>query len=251
MRFPSKSDCLKFLKHAGLEPKTVIDVGVHTGTQELMAAFPLAHHLLIEPEAAHADAISKNYAEIPHDFVAAAASDHDGEAFLTSEHRGAREEVTHSRFLNDGHGVPVRLARLDTLVAEAGCEGPYFLKIDTDGHELEVLAGAKDTLKRCAVVVIEAPLHTLSERCSVLEEAGLQLFDIVDMAYYFDTLAQVDLVFINPTVFERPEFYPWRRQEFSWAEWRQLQPLSAKFSPIRRVAAAARRKLAHLISPRR
>ncbi len=251
MRFPSKSDCLKFLIRSGLEPGTIIDVGVHTGTQELMAAFPKVRHLLIEPEAAHAEAIARNYANIPHEFVAAAASDRDGEAVLTSEHRGESAEVTHSRFLDDGTnagaGLPVRLATLDTLVAEAQCEGPFFLKIDTDGHEMEVLGGAKETLKQAAVVVIEAPLHSLSERCVALEAAGFKLFDIIDLAYYYDTLAQVDLVFINPRVFNRPAFKPWQTYEFKWTAWRQLQPVSARLNPLRRVVGSVRRKLARAL----
>jgi FkbM family methyltransferase len=249
MRFPSKSDCLNFFIRSGLEPETIIDVGVHTGTQELMAAFPKVHHLLIEPEAAHAESIARNYAEIPHTFIPAAASDRDGEANLTAEHRGGEAAVTHSRLLNDNSGSPVRLARLDTLVAEAGCKGPYLLKIDTDGHEMEVLAGAQETLKRSAIVVIEAPLHSISQRCSALEAAGLRLFDIVDLAYYFDTLAQVDLVFINPDIFNRPGFQPWQNYEFSASRWHQLQPLSAKLDPIRRCVAAVRRTLAHATRP--
>lgn len=250
MRFPSKPDCLKLLTRAGLAPATVIDVGVHVGTPDLMSAFPRAHHLLVEPEAAHIRAIKAAYSDIAHTLVTAAASDRDGEARLTAEHRGGRSEVTHSRLetidgrSDTGASSQVRLARLDTLVAEAGRPGPYLLKIDTDGHELEVLAGAEETLRQSAIVIIEAPLHALTARAAALEAAGLRLFDVIDLAYYRDTLSQVDLVFVNPALFDPEALNPWRRPDFDWREWRQLAPLSARLDPLRRLEAGVRRAIA-------
>lgn len=66
MRFPDRKDALAPLKAEGLAPATVIDVGVLTGTPDLMAAFPGVHHLPIEPEPAHAPAIAKAYAGLSH-----------------------------------------------------------------------------------------------------------------------------------------------------------------------------------------
>ena len=253
MRFPSKPDCLKRLKHIGLAPAAVIDVGVHGGTLELMRAFPGTHHLLVEPEPAHAAAIAKAYQDIPHTLAAAAASDREGSAPLTAEHRGGERAVTHSRFLEAGRNAkagtvrPVRLARLDTLVSEAGLNGPFLLKIDTDGHEMEVIAGAPQTLRHCAVVIIEAPLHTLTERAAALEAAGLKLIEIIDLAYYFDTLSQVDLVFANPCVFDPPALDPWRHETFRQSAWRQLQPWTAAFDGLRRRTWAVRRRAAQTL----
>lgn len=250
MRFPSKVDCLRVLKRAGLHPASIIDVGVHTGTPELMAAFPTVHHLLVEPEAAHAEAIEAAYRDIPHTLAAAAASDRDGAAELTAEHRGGRSEVTHSRLetiegrSDTGAASQVRLARLDSLVSEAGLKGPFLLKIDTDGYELEVLAGAPETLRQSAIVIIEAPLHALTERAAPVEAAGLRLFDISDLAYYHDTLSQVDLVFLNPALADPDALSPWRRPDFDWREWRQLQPWTSLFYPLRRIEAGLRRRAA-------
>lgn len=251
VRFPSKIDCLRFLLKNGFAARTVIDVGTQVGTHELMALFPQSHHLLIEPEAAHAEQIAQNYAKIPHTYVEAAASDHEGEATLTSEHRGGVLDVTHSRFL-DGKGdetARVRVATLDLLVLESGLDGPFLLKIDTDGHEDEVIAGASETLKQCGVVVVEAPLYTLSKRAAALEAAGLRLFDIVDLAYYHDTLSQVDLVFVNPAFFDPPALNPWQAKTFEWTAWRQHKPVSDRLNPVRRVADTIKRIGAGLTRP--
>ena len=46
----SKRDVLEILSEKGIQPKTVIDVGVHNeGTPELYEIFPNAKHVLIEP----------------------------------------------------------------------------------------------------------------------------------------------------------------------------------------------------------
>jgi FkbM family methyltransferase len=238
MRFPSRKDCLAFLRAEGLKPPTVIDVGVLTGTPDLMAAFPSALHLLIEPEAAHRDAIAQAYAGLRHTLIEAAASDREGEAALTAEHRGGRSEVTHSHLLGDGRaGRAVRLARLDTLVAEAQAAGPFLLKIDTDGHEDAVLAGAPETLARSAVVIVEATPGTLAARLAACEAAGLRLFDIVDLAYLHGVLSQADLVFVNPMVFDPPALSPWSSKPFSWDAWTPHEPLADRLKARARVWA--------------
>jgi FkbM family methyltransferase len=56
-----------------------------------------------------------------------------------------------------GHGagaVEVRVAPLDELLEESSARRAY-LKIDVEGHELDVLRGASALLRRCAAVEIE------------------------------------------------------------------------------------------------
>lgn len=63
--------------------------------------------------------------------------------------------------------------------------------------ELEVLRGAKQTLEKSSLVIIEATMAQLAARLNALVALGFDLFDIVDLCFYDDTLYQVDLVFIN------------------------------------------------------
>ncbi len=77
-------------------------------------------------------------------------------------------------------------------------KSPYLLKIDIDGFELRVLAGAKLILQNCSVVIIEMHVGTdFNERFDVLRSAGFELVDIVDLAYYRGRLAQVDGIFVR------------------------------------------------------
>ena len=254
-RFSSKADSLRVLLDAGLSPRTVIDVGVHSGTPELIEAFPNAHHLLIEPEAAHDEAIAATYRDVAHTLVRMGASDHHGEAALTSERRDGCGDITHSRFLNNDPGADslttmVKVAPLDSIVADCGLEGPYFLKIDTDGHELQVLAGAGETLKSCAAMAIEVVTRSVTERMAPIEAAGLRLFDVVDLAYYQRTLWQMDLVFVNPGVFDPTGLKPRTSPAANYHAWHAHVPSPPPPPPpppppkgLKRIAMAVARRL--------
>jgi FkbM family methyltransferase len=50
---------------------------------------------------------------------------------------------------------PTPIKRIDTLVKEHALPGPYFLKFDTHGVELDVLEGCKETLKNTSLIMIE------------------------------------------------------------------------------------------------
>lgn len=54
----------------------------------------------------------------------------------------------------------VEVARLDTAIADLPA-APTFLKCDTQGHDLEVLAGLGDRVADVRVLMVEAPLRPL------------------------------------------------------------------------------------------
>ncbi len=48
-----------------------------------------------------------------------------------------------------------KIRKIDTLVKDFAMPGPYFLKFDTHGVELDVLAGATETLKQTSLIMME------------------------------------------------------------------------------------------------
>ncbi len=209
-RFPSTQSTLAHFAAGGLTFKTVIDVGVHEGTPKLMTAAADALHLLIEPSAAHAPAIAKNYRDINHELLPVAAGREDGTVWLADRAIDGGKEVTHSSIaaskedaesgdnLRNVTEMPVR--KLDTIFAERDLAGPIFLKIDVDGKELDVLEGARQMLPNVTALSIEAPLDQLTVRANWIEAAGFKLYDIVDLDYYKNSLWQVDLIFVAGSV---------------------------------------------------
>lgn len=64
--------------------------------------------------------------------------------------------------------VPVE--RLDDVLQQELPGARFMLKIDTQGHDLEVLAGADEVLRRTVVLQVEAPLRNVYEQAPKLAE---------------------------------------------------------------------------------
>lgn len=209
-RMPLKADALAILRDLEIPVATVIDVGVQTATEELIDAYPDRHHLLIEPITEYHSAIERRYGRegIAYTLVPVAAADEDGYSDMVMIIVGDGKTVTHSRLtderatITDLNSRRVPMRTLDTLVAENSLAGPFALKIDVDGAELRVLAGAKKTLQNCTVVIIEVQIHNLLERAAPIVAAGLELFDVVDLCYHDHRLSQMDMIFVNKAVLE-------------------------------------------------
>ena len=86
MRGPIKNQALRVLRNRGIRIGTVLDVGVLTGTAELMAHFPQALHMLFEPVVEFNPEIERNYSRLQHEIVNVAVSDSTGEALLEMYH---------------------------------------------------------------------------------------------------------------------------------------------------------------------
>jgi hypothetical protein len=81
----------------------------------------------------------------------------------------------------------VHLETLDELASQfLPPEGPLFLKIDTQGYEMEVLKGSTKLLPRITALQLElslSPLYdgapTFTEMVSFVESEGYEMFGIV------------------------------------------------------------------------
>lgn len=166
---------------AGVRPLTVFDVGVGNGTPWLYAAFPQAHFVLIEPQREfepvlqgicqridaeyHLVGVGSKEQRLP---IYRLVSSPTGSSFLppnadTEERWGTSEKS------GELHVVP-----LDTF-----CErpGPFFVKIDTEGFELEVLRGAVKVLEQTDVVLMEVAISKRQEEEPDLIEVGTFMKD--------------------------------------------------------------------------
>jgi len=199
-RFVTKKASLQVLKDLGFDPKTVIDVGVRYGTPELYETFPDAKHLLVEPVKEFETQIQEMYSGVRDvEMVWAAASSHVGTSPLSvsyglthaqlGEAKGGRWDPELTRM------VPV--VRLDQVCEERDIEGPYLIKVDVDGKDLDVLRGAGRILEETDCVIIESRTRDIGDRARFLEERSFFLWDVVDLMYTDQILWQVDLVFCH------------------------------------------------------
>ena len=141
---------LQQLINVGLQPATVIDVGVAFETNELYSKFPDASVLLIEPLAEFEfflrDICNRHKAQ----YVLAAAGPKSGSTTLH-----VHPDLYGSSIFNEVEGsvvdgVPrqVPVVTLDEVCEKRALTGPYLIKVDVQGAELEVLAGARRTLQK-------------------------------------------------------------------------------------------------------
>ena len=151
----------KYIRGYRFQVKTIIDVGVLSGTPFLYDAFPSAKFVLIDPLEESKASIEKLYdGKIDFDFYMVAVGSKAGTIDLAVA-PGSRAKASSNRRIESSTSsrqkirkIPVN--RLDEIVK--GYPSPFGLKIDTEGHELEVLKGAKETLKSCAFCIAETSI---------------------------------------------------------------------------------------------
>jgi|ETNmetMinimDraft_25_1059894.scaffolds.fasta_scaffold03927_7 FkbM family methyltransferase len=78
---------------------------------------------------------------------------------------------------------------LDSLLSEFCLPEPYFIKMDVEGMEFDVLQGAENTLSKTAAILMEqhisggSEVGDFSDKCNYLARRSFSLFDIRDIYY--------------------------------------------------------------------
>lgn len=196
------------LQRAGFAPRTVIDVGVAFGTHELYETFPAACHVLIEPLEEYRpflDRIARTYPDVR--CVPAAASRAPGELTL---HLTPNLDASTLKF--DESAAPpdsrrtVPVVTLDQLRQDHDLRGPYLIKVDAEGAELDVIAGAETLLPETECVILEASLNRgrpgrpeIEDLLADMTARGFVLHDLTGPKYraHDAALYQIDLTFLR------------------------------------------------------
>lgn len=141
-----------FIKNilAKADIQIAIDVGANVGHySKFLVKYLPAVVYAIEPSSSSfkelANAATKHQGKILP--INAAIADKDGVGVLYSRHE-LSEKATLSPDLGDSSAIQesVQIKTLDSLVAELVLTRVDFIKIDTEGHELEVFKGMQQTL---------------------------------------------------------------------------------------------------------
>ena len=206
-RGPFKAQSLQILRERGVPVGTVLDVGILHGTPELVAAYPLAKHLLFEPVVEFRSRIEATYKSIDHELIEVAISDETGVVTLKTFAKLEGMDISHSQMaFEESAGAAntrtVPMYKMDDILRDKHVPEPFLLKIDIDGHEVKVLRGATETLKKTSILIMEVVSTTIPDRIAAAHAAGFRLFDLCEPCYYDKAFWQCDAIFVRNNVFD-------------------------------------------------
>lgn len=214
---------LEQAKGMGFQPSTVIDIGAAHGSfaRQCLEIFADTQYLLVEPLSEYQPILAELSRICPSiRTIFAAATAFPGEVVIHVH----QDLVGSSLCLEveqgtDVNGIPrvVPAVMVDTLVGEIGMKGPFLLKIDVQGAELDVLKGAERVLQDCEYVILEVSFfsffHNGADCCEIIaymKQKGFVPYDIVGLQYrpLDQALSQADIAFVKETgPFRRHNFY--------------------------------------------
>jgi FkbM family methyltransferase len=178
------------LRALGLRPATVLDVGVGEGTFELYEVFPEATHVLVEPLSefkAEIERIQRAFRAI---YIPAAAGERAGslEIYVKPHKEGSSVFAERAAGQVLGASRRVDVVALDDIVAQHRLKGPFLLKIDVEGAELQVLAGAPKLLEDSEAVILEVTFLPklqgapgFAEIFRRMDQLGFAVYDVFDL----------------------------------------------------------------------
>jgi FkbM family methyltransferase len=160
------------LKHAGVAPATVIDVGANVGQFAVAVAnlMPGATVYPIEPDMRTAERLRRNVGpDIARNVRVTAVGERNGtvqfnvnrDSQVSSILSLGEDRLASFPGSTVAETIDVPLATLDSMFAAGSVRGPILLKIDVQGYEDRVIAGASELLKQVRWVMMEVSFARL------------------------------------------------------------------------------------------
>jgi FkbM family methyltransferase len=195
---------LQALRNLGWTPASIIDLGVGAGTPGLYTTWPGVPICLVEPSPGSADLVDQIAQRFDNVKVyKVGASNRSGTMRVRQD--GTGYFVSFGAHKTKWREIEVPVMTCDEIVADAAMTGPFFYKLDTDAHEIEILQGSTKTLEAAEVVMVEMnflyPVIGMAgpnDIWRLLADAGFTLFDMTEIRYSVVGVArQADAVFVK------------------------------------------------------
>jgi FkbM family methyltransferase len=178
------------IKGLGFRPKHIIDVGAHKGswTRTAFSFFPEAQYTLLEPQdhlKAHVQDLLDRGCKIK--WINAGAADKSGELPFTISYRDDSSSFAPTKINAGSPQVTVPVTTLNEVVSTSNAPLPEMVKIDAEGFDIKVLAGASELLGKTDIFLVEAAVwcpereNTVAEVVRWMDNAGYSLADVTDM----------------------------------------------------------------------
>lgn len=188
--------CLAQLRKVGLELRHFFDVGACVGgwTRHVRLDFPEATFDMFEPLAEHSPVLRERLAAVQDGKlcrlhkVALGAETRRATMYMFPDNIPGSTSLELIATPPASEVVEVQMLALDDAISRLGLPIPDFIKMDTQGGELNILKGARKTLPEVQVLMIECWLQRaygpntplLLEIAGWLREFDFYLWDLAD-----------------------------------------------------------------------
>jgi FkbM family methyltransferase len=216
---------LEHAKNLGFYPSAIIDVGAATGTWDLYETFPKSRKILIEPLEEfepHLNNVTNKYPNS--EYIIAAANKESGNVTINVHPDLVGSSLYLENEDSNVNGSPriVAAITLDKICRERKLNGPFLIKVDVQGAELDVLMGASHILGNTEYVVLEVSFFQfftggpqISDVIIFMKERGFVVYEIFDYQYRLldGSMSQVDIAFVKESgQFREFHFYAKKHQ---------------------------------------
>jgi FkbM family methyltransferase len=207
------------LKQRGFAPKHILDIGANHGrwTRIALKYFPDAYYTLVEPQ----DHLKIDVQDLLNGgggkirWIGAGAGEKSGILPFSIPNRDDSSTFVPTRKWAEAagmHRIDVPVTTLDEIVQTGDAPFPDMIKIDAEGFDLRVIAGASELLGKVEVFLLEAAIcavapgqglyeNTLANVIQTMGNAGYHVIDITDLnrSPKYGVLWLCELAFLSNT----------------------------------------------------
>lgn len=196
---------LSVLKNMGIKINVVYDVGARYGrwSRGVSKIFPDAKFYLFE---ASDKCKSTLLAQSFPFFIETLSSKVKDVTFYEKNTPGDSYLKDKSIIYKNSTGITKKTSTITSLIEQKKIPVPDFMKIDTQGSEIDILKGSGKYLKKVKLLYLECPVINInrgapdiSEYLRFTKKAGFIPLDICEKHIHNNVLLQVDILFINKT----------------------------------------------------
>ncbi len=210
---PSQKWSLDNLKKNGFNPKKIVDIGAYEGkwTEEVSLIFPEAHFLMIEAQSQKESSLKKIVEKDSkqRDYKISLLSSTDDKKLVFNQYETASSVLVEHH--NTGaEQKTITSKSLDSVLINSSFQDLDFIKLDTQGYEIEILKGGVLALASAKIVLMEVSFIDIYKNgplildvLNFMDKHHFQAYDICSiMRRPLDkALFQSDLLFVKKDSF--------------------------------------------------
>lgn len=201
----SVSSFLFKIKSAGLDINTVYDVGAFRGEWSMDLKYrtlPDAKFFLFEGNPECEDGLKER--KLPY-FITVLSNPNRGEVdFYNGTNTGDSYYKETAKTYDTIGSIRVQTQTLDDIIDKLSLPIPQFIKLDTQGSEIDILKGAeKNIMGKTELIYTEMPIieynkgaPKFSDYIDYMKSYDYIPIDILDFHRHEETLMQVDMMFM-------------------------------------------------------